>query len=295
VNDCKGSLMVSPERRVKLGTVAVDTGRLLLADPCYVQTPGIDAVTDTLLGPKPGVQMLDGMGLLFAAGFGDGTYDVYATLGTYTAGDRVDERIKRVEIVLIQDDDDFGDVMTDALRAQADAAESDNGLIGSALARFCASRGWTRAQLAEWLYVNEISLAALYCEPRPVPTITGGNGFARGVFTEVGSLLALAAQYEVGNNESLLEAYRIGVDDVTAVRSELLTLAELRRWEALPIKWNEDVGGSEETWRFFMATADAGELRTALDAAWDRWVETGLTPAWQAASERWYARTEGGR
>jgi hypothetical protein len=286
--------MVSPERRVKLGTVAVDTGRLLLADPCYVRTPGIDAVADTLLGRRPGVQVLDGMGLLFTAGFGDGIYDVYATLGRYAAGDRIDECIKRIEIVLIQDDDDFGDVMTDVLLAQADTAESDNGLIGSALARFCQSCGWTRAQLAEWLYVDENSLAVLYCEPRPVPTITRGDVGATGLISIAGQIGALGAKYEVGNNESLLDAYRAGLDDATAVRAELLTLAELRNWEALPISASEDVGGSEETWRSFMATADAGELRTALDAAWDRWVETGLTPAWQAASERWYARTGDG-
>jgi hypothetical protein len=301
MNDHNHRSTAPAEYRVKLGTVAVDTGRLLLADPCYIKADGIDAVADTLLGRRHGVQMLDGMGLLFSSGFGDGTYEVHATLATYTVGNLVAERIKRVEILLIKDDDTENETGTDAwtmkheLHAQADLAESEVGTVGSALARFCESRGWTRAALAEWLYVDQNNLAALYCEPRPVPIITGGNGSARGVFTIDGGLLHLATQYDVGNNESLIEAYRVGTDDVTGVRSELLTLAALKNWETLPVGSINRIGGNEEAWPTAMATADRAEIGAALDAAWDRWVETGPSPAQQAVSERWFARTGGGR
>jgi hypothetical protein len=195
-------------RRVKLGTVAVDSGRLLLADPAHITADGLGAIEDQVLGRVPGLQVLGGMGLLFAAGLGDGTYDVYATL-TIMPGRG--ERVTRVEVVLIADDDaDAGDdILADKLAARAEAAESDPALMGSALAAYARSQGWDRGMLAARLALSPASLAALYCEARPVPTLTAGPGGGRGVFTPESDLMARVADLDA-NGPALVEAFKEG-------------------------------------------------------------------------------------
>ena len=78
---------------------------------------------------------------------------------------------------------------------------------------------------------------------------------------------------------------RIGVD---AVRATLLELAGLQGWEGVRIKPGETAGGTERMWRTFAVTANEATLRHALDVAWDLWVETELSPAWQKAAWRWF-------
>jgi hypothetical protein len=57
-------------------------------------------------------------------------------------------------------------------------------------------------------------------------------------------------------------------------RDDLLALAELRGWEALPFKPGESAGGSEPMWRTFAETARGETLRSALAAVWERWRDT---------------------
>jgi hypothetical protein len=99
----------------------------------------------------------------------------------------------------------------DELVEQANAAEPNGGLMGSALAAFCASKGWTRADLAAWIETSEANIAALYCEPRPVPTITRGNVGAMGLVPITGHLIAMADTFGA-DPENLIEAFEEGRD-----------------------------------------------------------------------------------
>jgi len=97
--------------RVKIGIVGVDSGQLMIMDPCY-------AIGDSGFGTQEdykkacevshpvGGQLKykmghDGLGVVFSSGFGDGTYDVYATIkdcGTWG------KRVTKVEVILIDED-----------------------------------------------------------------------------------------------------------------------------------------------------------------------------------------------
>ena len=102
-------------RRVKLGVVAVDSGQLVVMDPGYVEScwrPGdgsglfdggtFEECAELILSPQGGGQLRfpnghAGLGVVFASGWGDGTYEVFADVDdTLEKG-----RIIRVEIVLI--------------------------------------------------------------------------------------------------------------------------------------------------------------------------------------------------
>jgi hypothetical protein len=85
----------------------------------------------------------------------------------------------------------------------ADAAESDPTLIGYGLARYCALRGWTRAELADWFGILPDSLAALYAERLPK---------AGGGFTFVGLVQGIASKYMLDDTTKLYEAYSAGLD-----------------------------------------------------------------------------------
>lgn len=45
----------------------------------------------------------EGLAVAFSSGFGDGKYDVYATYEDFGEGYRIDKRISKVEIILIED------------------------------------------------------------------------------------------------------------------------------------------------------------------------------------------------
>lgn len=90
-------------QRVKLGEVAVDSGQLILTDPCYLKefdskdddfgTPGPDgkyppvnrygyagACVATLNGPGGNVGTFEGQAVAFGTGWGDGCYQVHAVV-----------------------------------------------------------------------------------------------------------------------------------------------------------------------------------------------------------------------
>jgi hypothetical protein len=56
--------------------------------------------------------------------------------------------------------------------------------------------------------------------------------------------------------------------------ADLLAIAELRGWEALPIRRGESAGGSEDGWRVFAGWIRGSTLRRASEAAWTLWRST---------------------
>jgi len=105
--------------------------------------------------------------------------------------------------------DEMADVLEEELFRRAHEAETDLGLMGSALTRYCELQGWSREELADWLGISTRSLAALYCEPRPIPILTTGLQGGRGVFTPSGGVMALADEYEA-RSHILLDAFNVG-------------------------------------------------------------------------------------
>lgn len=95
--------MMSDER-IRLGTVDVDSGQLIVIDPCYVGRLTDDfyeqvcSVNQVGLGGQVNYGRASrGLAVTFHSGFGDGTYSVYATIS--------DRRVVKVEIDLDPDDE----------------------------------------------------------------------------------------------------------------------------------------------------------------------------------------------
>jgi hypothetical protein len=125
------------EQVVMLGRVAVDSGQLLMVDPCYIVDEWDDTPTETTLGdmtltmeaslgecvtvanpqthPQGGGSVMDGLAVVTRSGIGDGYYPVYAVLGEILPG--WGARVRRIII-------DFEDhpLLAD------DSAESADGL-----------------------------------------------------------------------------------------------------------------------------------------------------------------------
>ncbi|MFA0888149.1 MAG: hypothetical protein ACC613_03505 [Synergistales bacterium] len=91
--------------RFLLGQVSVDSGQLVLVDPCYLKDwkDGefrIEGGADNdyarccmvSLSVEGGGQVFDDLAVCFSTGWGDGTYPVYAT--------KEDGRIVKVEILM---------------------------------------------------------------------------------------------------------------------------------------------------------------------------------------------------
>ena len=98
--------------KVKLGTVGVDAGLLMIIDPCYVKylkeihgsSEGWDKFVEMLY--KKGNDTKNGIalagGLTFASGYGDGEYTVYG----FKNGEG---HIMKVEIDMTWDEEDEDD------------------------------------------------------------------------------------------------------------------------------------------------------------------------------------------
>lgn len=104
---------MNKEKRIHLGTVGVDSGTLMITDPCYpigdnwnekdydnqvMKLKGWVIAKEFQYSNSRGVKE----NLVFPTGLGDGAYDVYATirkLGSFG------ERITKVEIVMITDEE----------------------------------------------------------------------------------------------------------------------------------------------------------------------------------------------
>jgi hypothetical protein len=106
------------DRRVTIGVVGVDSGQLVICDPCYIDHEGkhkelndYDHMLD--LRAQTGGGDLNhaehflqlkydkghaGLGVLFNSGIGDGAYEVIATIGDVPGWG---ERVKKVEVILV--------------------------------------------------------------------------------------------------------------------------------------------------------------------------------------------------
>lgn len=99
-------------KKVKIGTAGVDSGQLMVSDPCYVKdfiSNEVDfdnkkndnsysyngACHQTLNNETQGGELGNGLGVVFSTGIGDGSYPVYAYLGEI---DGFGERVLKVEI-----------------------------------------------------------------------------------------------------------------------------------------------------------------------------------------------------
>jgi hypothetical protein len=69
----------------------------------FITESTYEKVCDLTMNPEQGGQLNNGLAVAFSSGFGDGVYDVYATykdMGVWG------ERITKVEIELIEEDDE---------------------------------------------------------------------------------------------------------------------------------------------------------------------------------------------
>ena len=96
---------MSKEKKIHIGQVAVDSGTLMITDPCYViGDDWTEKDYDDFVVKGEKVPSIDGIGdpVIFPSGLGDGVYDVYAyrrKLGKFG------ERTTKVEIVMITDEE----------------------------------------------------------------------------------------------------------------------------------------------------------------------------------------------
>jgi len=101
------------DRKIRLGVVGVDSGHLLICDPCYLDSHSAFKFENIAgaLGlnsgnPKKWRKFAQlrydlghaGAGVIFESGLGDGSYEVWARVGKVNG---LGERIKEVTIKLI--------------------------------------------------------------------------------------------------------------------------------------------------------------------------------------------------
>jgi hypothetical protein len=107
----------------KIGVVGVDSGQLLVCDPCYLnqyKDTEYDApikkgdfsyasVCKVTLTPPDHAGQINhklghaGRAVAFSSGFGDGVYPVYAYYKNYGTKRQPDMQIRKVEILMITD------------------------------------------------------------------------------------------------------------------------------------------------------------------------------------------------
>lgn len=105
--------MEESNQRFLVGHVSVDSGQLILVDPCYLKEwrdgpfdldfkPDNDYAKCCLasLSIRGGGQVFNDLAVCFSTGWGDGTYPVYAT--------KEDGRIVRIEVDMAGDDLETG-------------------------------------------------------------------------------------------------------------------------------------------------------------------------------------------
>jgi len=111
---------IKSETRVLIGHCGVDSGQIMLADPCYMsgfkdgedfapakavngQYPfSYNGACGATLSDKGAGQLGNGMGVAVSSGWGDGVYPVYADYDH-------DGKIASVTIVFLDDEDDYSE------------------------------------------------------------------------------------------------------------------------------------------------------------------------------------------
>ena len=96
------------ENWITIGKVGVDSGTLMIGDPCYLTGSKWSNkkynkyISGELCKPgKKFIEIEDGMSVAFESGFGDGVYEVKALIKDYNTWGK---RIKEVRIILIEDE-----------------------------------------------------------------------------------------------------------------------------------------------------------------------------------------------
>ena len=94
-------------KRIKLGIVGVDSGQLLICDPCYLQSEGLET-SERLINSAP-IQKGDKnhkqifntigaeVGIKFDSGYGDGAYSVYGYVNKHGAIVKVEIKMGDIE------------------------------------------------------------------------------------------------------------------------------------------------------------------------------------------------------
>jgi hypothetical protein len=107
------------DRRVQLGVVGVDSGTLIVVDPSYIESEwesadgegktneAIDVALSGFGGQLNYRVGHPGLAVAFPSGFGDGMYEVWATIRD--CGEWGD-RVAKVEIILVDEDHKGDDV-----------------------------------------------------------------------------------------------------------------------------------------------------------------------------------------
>lgn len=99
----------------QIGSVGVDSGSLMIGDPCYLDHKDdwnpklydkwiVGKLCDSKNQAIEIEEMCQNQAVAFSSGFGDGVYPVFAYYKNYGTKKRPDWRIKEVRIGLIQDD-----------------------------------------------------------------------------------------------------------------------------------------------------------------------------------------------
>lgn len=108
--------MKSTESKVVIGSIGVDAGLCWIGDPCYIigNSPELswdswlDFCDDIPIGEAPVMKSFnyklghEGAGVCVSTGYGDGTYEVVATIIEDPAWGK---RIKKIEVTFIEDDE----------------------------------------------------------------------------------------------------------------------------------------------------------------------------------------------
>tara|TARA_Y100000592_G_scaffold57206_1_gene89598 strand:+ start:313 stop:765 length:453 start_codon:yes stop_codon:yes gene_type:complete len=105
-------------KKIHLGRVAVDSGQLMITDPCYIKDFKDNEFTSeykdkldtsysyngscslTCYTKEMGGELGNGLGISFASGLGDGSYSVFAYIKDLEGWGR---RVHKIEIVLIDE------------------------------------------------------------------------------------------------------------------------------------------------------------------------------------------------
>jgi hypothetical protein len=100
------------ETRVQVGVCGVDSGQIMLIDPCYViDGSQYEAACKATLDTENGVGQMDGhestrLGVCTSTGWGDGVYPVYATIQDCGNGPMGGKRVKSITIEFMEDEND---------------------------------------------------------------------------------------------------------------------------------------------------------------------------------------------
>ena len=98
----------------QIGSVAVDSGQLMVVDPCYLgrwvdnelndpnaEEESYSNACKKTLSPEQAGELGNAYAVAFSSGFGDGVYPVIAHYKDYGSDGEEDIRINKVEILLI--------------------------------------------------------------------------------------------------------------------------------------------------------------------------------------------------